>query len=304
MDGEQNGGGNEGGELAAADILTGGAAAAADGGTTDSSGVGGGSGDADWLERFSADSGEADTPSNRDWLKAKGFKSLDDVVKAHRAAEKAIHDKGGIKLPGEGAAPEEIAAFHKAIGVPDDAKGYEIKGPDGVRLNEPLLARLSEAAHKNGIPKAAFEGVVSDFINAQLDEAAQAEAKQKASIDAALKEWGANSNAKLAHVNAAARALELNGDQLAGLKNALGGDALKILARIGEGMAEDALLGGEGKRRFGVTGAEAQAELDKLKLDPEFQKRVLVKGSPEKARWDRLLEAVAAHEAAKEREER
>jgi hypothetical protein len=30
-------------------------------------------------------------PSNRDWLKAKGFKTLDDVAKSYREAEKAIH---------------------------------------------------------------------------------------------------------------------------------------------------------------------------------------------------------------------
>ena len=57
---------------------------------------------------------------------------------------------------GEGAAAEEIAAFHKAIGVPDDPKGYTIAPPkddagNEVPLNTPLLDRLTAAAHKAGL---------------------------------------------------------------------------------------------------------------------------------------------------------
>jgi hypothetical protein len=36
---------------------------------------------------FSAEGGDAENPSNRDWLKSKGFKSLDDVAKSYREAE-------------------------------------------------------------------------------------------------------------------------------------------------------------------------------------------------------------------------
>jgi hypothetical protein len=69
-------------------------------------GGGAGAGGGDWLEQFSAEGGDADNPSNRDWLKSKGFKSLDDVAKSYREAEKAIR-KGGNHVPGADAKPEE-----------------------------------------------------------------------------------------------------------------------------------------------------------------------------------------------------
>jgi hypothetical protein len=54
---------------------------------------------------------------------------------------------------------------------------------------------------------------------------------------------------------------------------------MELLAKLGEGMAEDTLLGGGGPRRFGITGAEAQAEIDKLIADKEFGDKLAAQGS-------------------------
>ena len=180
--------------------------------------------DPDWYGNLSADGGDADNPSNRDYAKAKGFKTLDDLVKSYRGAEKAIHDTGRIKLPGEDAKPDEIAAYRKAIGVPDDVKGYAIAAPkdasgNDIALNEPLIAALSESALKAGLPKAGFEAVVSDFIKTQLDEAADADAKGRAAAEQVVKTWGAEKDAKIANVNSACEALGITGAKLVALRN-------------------------------------------------------------------------------------
>lgn len=306
--GDGNGGG-------AADILGGGAgdgggAAGASGDAAAASGGdGGGAGDGgdgafvapEFFEQLSSQAGEGETSSNRDYAQAKGFKDLDSVFKSLRSAEKAIHDKGLVAVPKDGAKPEDVAAFRTAIGVPDKPDGYEIKAPDGVQLNEPLIGRLRESAVKHGAPKAAFEGLVADFIQAQREEA-DAETKRQDDLAASwVKEQGGKSAEQLAHVDTAARALGFTRSDMQGLRNGLGADrALTVLAKLGAGMAEDTMITG-GKGRFGVTGAEAKTELDKMKSDPETAKKASTAGTPENARWNRLNQIYAEHMAAQDK---
>jgi hypothetical protein len=258
----------------------------------------GGGATPDWFEKVSANAGEGETSSNRDWLAAKGVKDIDTLVKSYREAEKSIRDGGRIKVPGEGAKPEELSAFHKAIGVPEAVDGYEVKGPEGVPLNDALIGSLRESALKYGTPKAAFEGLVGDFIKAQLDEAATETKRQDDLAAGWVKEQGAKADEQLAHINTAARSLGFTKADMTGLRAGLGADrALGLLAKLGAGMAEDVLITG-GSNRFGVSGAEAQAELDRLKGDNDFQAKN-IPGSPERTRWDRLNKQAAEYQASK-----
>lgn len=253
----------------------------------------------DWFEKVSATAGEGETSSNRDWLAAKGVKDIDGLAKIARDTERALRDGGRIKVPGEGAKAEELSAFHKAIGVPDAVDGYEVTGPEGVPLNEALIGTLRESALKHGTPKAAFAGLVGDFIKAQMDEAATEAKRQDDLASGWVKAQGGKADEQLAHINTAARSLGFTKADMSGLRAGLGADrALGLLAKLGAGMAEDVLITG-GSNRFGVSGAEAQAELDRLKGDGDFQKKN-VPGSAERTRWDRLNKQAAEYKAAKE----
>lgn len=273
------------------------AAAAAAGGDID------GAADPDWWGTLSAEGADADNPSNRDWVKGAGIKDLDGLAKVARDNQRALRESGRIKIPGEGATAEEVAAYHKAIGVPDDAKGYVIAAPkdaDGndLELDSALIDRLAESAHKRGAPKAMFEGLASDLIQAQLDQAAEIDAQHQAEAAALVKSWGANSKEKLAAVDRAASALGFTRDDMVAIRNALGSEkALNTFVKLGEGMAEDVLISG-GRGKFGVSGAEAVAEIAKLKTDAEFQKKLMAGDSTAVARWDRLNDAQAAYEEA------
>lgn len=308
---EDNGGGAAaGGETGgAADLLGGGAPAGGGGGDGGQDGGGQntgtgseGGGGFEFLDKLSATPGEGETSSNRDWLTAKGFKDLDGLVKAARHSEKAIHDKGAITVPGADAKPEQVAAFRAAIGVPDKADGYEVKAPDGVQLNDQLIGALRESAVKHGAPKGAFEGLVQDFIQLQREEA-DAETKRQDDLAVAwVKQQGGQKDAQLAHIDTAARALGFSRQDMTGLRAGLGADrALALLAKLGAGMAEDTMITG-GKGRFGVTGAEAQTQIDAMKADPEAMKKIMVVGSPERARYERLNQAAAEWKASKEQQ--
>lgn len=308
-----------GGDVGGADELLGGAGGAAAGGDTGGSGGGatgaggdgapggdggeggGGAGAApDWFANVSDKAGEGEGSANRDWLTAKGVKDIDGLVKIARDTEKALRENGRIKVPGEGAKPEELAAFRTAIGVPEAVDGYTFTGPEGVTMNDALIGSLRESALKHGTPKAAFEGLLGDFVQLQMDEAA-AEAKRQDELAAGwVKEQGAKKDEQLAHINTAARSLGLSKTDMSGLRAGLGADrALGLLAKLGAGMAEDVLITG-GSNRFGVSGAEAQAELDRLKGDAAFREKAMKPGTPERVRWERLTEQAAAYAASRE----
>jgi hypothetical protein len=101
---------------------------------------------------------------------------------------------GRKTIPGENAKPEEIAEFHKALGVPDNAEGYEFK------VIEPLKDRARDAEidnvaksllKKHGIPKKAGESFVHDFEMAIFE-------KQKPALEKATEMETAFNAMKLA----------------------------------------------------------------------------------------------------------
>jgi len=262
-----------------------------------------GGADPDWWGTLAADGGDADNPSNRDWIKARGTKTLDDLVKNARDAQRAVRDGGRVKVPGEGATADEVAEFRKAVGVPDDAKGYTFDVPkdaagNDLPLDTDLLGRLSESALKHGAPVGVFKGIVEDFIQAQLDQAAEHDTAEKAIAAGIVKGWGASAAEKTAAIDRSAKALGLSRDDMVGIRNVLGSErALGMFAKLGEGMSEDMLLGGGGNK-FGISGPEAAAEIQRLIQDKEFQTKLSAKDPASVARWDRLNNAQAEYEEA------
>lgn len=93
--------------------------------------------------------------------------------------------KGMIKVPGEGAKPEEIAAYNKAIGVPESADKYELAIPKDDTNGFAVIAdEVKAAAIEAGIPKGALEKVWGKVIATLTKQAADLEAKGLAMIKA------------------------------------------------------------------------------------------------------------------------
>jgi hypothetical protein len=300
--------GGDGGAAASA------AAAAADASAAGGAGAAGGDGsdggqDPDWYDQISADVPEGESASLRDWLKSKGVKDINGLTKSYRDAEKGLRDSGRIKVPGEGATDEERASFHKAIGVPDDVAGYEVKMPEtngGLELDSDMVGKLAEIAHKSGVPKGGFEAIANAYVESQVAAHLERVQREDAGREATLAEWGANKDQKIAEANAAMRTLGLSKNDVAAMQVALGtpekaGSArvLEILQKIGAGIAEDVLSTG-GTGRFGITASEARGQLDTMKADPEIGAKAMQAGTPENLRWNRLLEIIGAEEARKQ----
>jgi len=110
--------------------------------------------------------------------------------------------EGYVRVPGEDAKPEDLAAFHKALGVPEDPAGYgfdQVKLPEGVELDAQRVAALAPVMQKMGItPKAAKALAEADAAYAATQAEALAEQYAKEINDgrtALDKKWEANKRA-------------------------------------------------------------------------------------------------------------
>jgi hypothetical protein len=277
-----------GGSLAETGAEGGEAAAAANGSTAPAA--------SDFLAQFSPDAATEGDKSNREWITAKGFKDLDGLVAAHRNAERALHESGKVKIPGDGASDAELKAFNTAIGVPDDAKGYTVAPPkdgDGkdIPLNTEIIGALADAIHAGGIPMPAkaFEAAVQIYAKMQVDAAASLDREQMGKADAIAQGWGAARAENMAALDRAVGALELTRKEVAMMRNAMG--AQRFIDRmlvLGHGISESKLFGGDIRTKFGMSEQEAQVEIDALKKTPGFAEKAAQPGTPEAAKWNRL----------------
>jgi hypothetical protein len=254
----------------------------------------GGAADLAWLENFSAEGGDANNPSPRDWVKSKGFKSLDDLASSYREAEKAIRNGGRLEVPGDDATPEQLAAFHKAIGVPEKPDAYEVAAIEGHELDDGLIGAMRPIAHAAGVPAKAWKQLTDGLMQYQLNQLQEDATRQDAEWKELTDSWGTAKAEKTVEYQRGVEAAGVKREEVAQLQKIMGSKRVgELFQRIGAGIAEDSLIGG-GKGKFGVTGAEAQAEIDRLIKDEEFGKQLQAKDPQAVARWDRLNAAVAA----------
>lgn len=306
-EGHQAGGGSGAAGLLEDEAGGGGGGDGTGGGAADGAqgGDGGAAADIAWASGVSADKGEGDDPSNLDWLRSSGVKDLNGLVKVARDNIKAVRDSGRVKIPGEGAKPEEIKAYREAIGVPNDAAGYvvelpQVAGQDGqFELDSAFLDPMRKIAHETNVPASAFKALAAQFITAQM-EGVQAEIIQRDTArEDKVKEWGANAAANKADFRRGAQLLGLDTAAIGRLQNGDVGLLMDTVAKAGALAGEDFFADGE-RQNFGVTSeAEAQAELDRMTSDKDVYAKIKAKDATTVQKYNRLTAAVASFRARK-----
>jgi hypothetical protein len=145
-----------------------------DGNSGDGGGDGdGGSGDGDGGDNWR--SGIADPELKK---VADRFTDPTAVVKAVRDLQK--QQGNSIRIPGKNATPEEVAAYHKQIGVPEDGAGYEFPTPEGMTLNDAQKAEREQWGKDfkdAGLTKAQGDALIAKYYENEV-------AKAQAEIDA------------------------------------------------------------------------------------------------------------------------
>lgn len=83
-----------------------------------------------------------------------------------------------IKKPGKDAKPEDIEAYHRALGVPEKPEDYlkDVKLENGATIGDadkPVLSTFAEAMHKAGAPPAVMNAALNWYYQRQEQMAAE-----------------------------------------------------------------------------------------------------------------------------------
>jgi hypothetical protein len=256
-----------------------------------------------WMEGISGEV-VGDQPSHIDYLKSKGVTDINKFLSSYREAERAISGKGVVTVPKEGSTPEEIAAYHRQIGVPEAADKSELpSAPEGQELDMGIVEPLREIAFKAGVPADGFKALAAAVVEKQVADQMAEVTRQDGLRDGVFREWGADKDRNTALFQRGMRAFGIDAKQAAAIQKGMGSDGLlKLGLKLGQLTGEDMLMGGGGAQNFGMTGEQAQARIDAIIADPAKGQAIKVKGSAEAAEWDRLNTIVAHHRDLRNRE--
>lgn len=130
-------------------------------------------------EHYAAGDKKAEAKELRRLERVKDIKSLWGL---YRELEGKFTGGGLIKKPGKDAKPEEVAEYHKAMGVPEKPEDYfkDVKLENGAVIGEadkPLVDGFAAAVHKSG--------ATPQFVNAALNWYYQNQEEQAAAMDEA-----------------------------------------------------------------------------------------------------------------------
>jgi len=120
-----------------------------------------------------------------EWLPEKFWRNdapdVESLAKSYQGLEQLLGKKAqAILPPNEKSTPEEIAAFRKALGVPDSPEGYGLAKPENMRddlvWDDNIAKEVSAIAHRHNIPAAALKELVElDHKRASMTSEAAAQ---------------------------------------------------------------------------------------------------------------------------------
>lgn len=213
------------------------------------------------------------TPPAADWRAAlpedvraapsmQKFKDPAELAKSYLEAEKLIGRKGVI-VPGEGATPEEVAAYRAAIGVPEAPDAYGLAAPEGLPegvWNEESAKVYAAKAHELGLTGAQAKGLAEWFAKSQAEAMGAAEPWEPK----LKQEWGAQFQDNLALAQRAARQFGADEATLAKLAGAAGdAGVMRMFHKIGAALGEDKPAGMNSTPSI-LTPERAKAEADAI----------------------------------------
>lgn len=178
----------------------------------------------------------------------KDFPTMAKALVDNKRAATARTD-GMVKLPGKDSSPEEVAAYHKAIGVPDSPADYKVqlpeKLPEGIDFPESTLNAFTEFAHKNGLSNEVVNKLLEFQATAAGQELSQIQQEQEQAQQQAEQDlqraWGPKyqQNDMLAKRAGATFGLDPNSELM---KNP---EVRKAMAQVANAISEDSLVKGE-----------------------------------------------------------
>lgn len=227
----------------------------------------------------------------KDWVNrfAKSDDPLGSFFKSYESAQSMLGSR--VEVPKEGSTPEQIKAFHKAIGVPDSVDGYQYAAPDlskepeavqkawAERADNKFIDSMRQLALAQGIPAKQFNALAAALdehnlaaLKSEVEQQTQAEeAKRAADWDKFNKYFG--EKATRTHEIAKEMAAKVIPADIA----ALGPDIalIHVLNLLNEKTADGRILSASSPLAPSSAGSKEaiRAEINKLREDPAYENK-------------------------------
>jgi hypothetical protein len=229
-----------------------------------------GSFESDWVSKLPEDLAPA-----RDSLKQ--YTNVVDLAKTIHSQNKLIGRKGVI-LPTQDSTPEELAAYHKTMGVPETPDGYakEVRPaelPEGIQWSDEIAKSYFDLAHRHHIPAAAMKDLIA--LNMK-----QREFEQQVQVDSIMETkqqglahlrhvWGTNFDRNLGVAQRAAALAGVDANSY-GWRDP---EVVKGFVRLASMMGEDKLVGSGASLPAGAADLKSRAiDIMTNRANPLYQK--------------------------------
>lgn len=219
-------------------------------------------------------------------------KPFADVAKSYLEARRAIGADPStiIRKPGADATPEQIAAYHRSLGVPEKPEDYDVKTlnlPDSVKRAEEVEKPFLAVAHKFGVPPDGVKGIIEWFYGLgtqfESEQRVKMEGLKASNTQLIREQWGGNADRRQAQINNFASTHDPEGKALAKLK-AVGldhdPDIVFMLDRMEKSGHNPGLVGNNTPAQL-LTAAQAKERIAAIRGDEKHPYNAGKEGSPE-----------------------
>lgn len=197
---------------------------------------------------------------------------ISTLAKSYVHAQKLIGaDK--IPVPSKHATDDDWKKVYSKLGLPEKIEEYQVEFKESATLDKKFIEDFKKAAHSAGVLPKQAQALANWYqeINANAEQEALKvlEGRRIEEIDGLKKEWGA---AFEKNVTAARKALGKFADQETVEyldKTGLGNDVrlVKLLAKVGETLKEDSVIGNNESGPGVMTPAQAKEEIESIMKD-------------------------------------
>ena len=229
-------------------------------------------------------------PDAAAYVEKKGWTNPAEVIKSYQNAEKHIgRDPDTLLVIPRADDPDGARAVFAKLGMPEKPEAYDMKVglPQDAKMNDGFAKNMQGVLHKAGLTAAQAKTLVGEYNAMQVAQIAQAakdyELNVQADKQALLDEWKGGHDRMLNRAKTAATTLGFTPELIDAIEKHVGyAKTYKLLADMGAKLGEDGLVTGTKQTGFNtaLTPAEAKAEFDNAKLDPNFVKALGDKSHP------------------------
>jgi hypothetical protein len=205
------------------------------------------------------------------------YRTVADLAKALHSANQTIGKKGTI-IPTPQSSSEEVAAFRKAMGVPEQAGDYGKTVvpetlPEGVQWSDEMAAPYYEVAHRHNIPPAAMKELVAlnlkqrEFeLQAQTNSVMETKRHAQAEL---RRDWGVDFDHNIGLAQRAAHLAGVNPNSY-GWRDP---EVVRGFVYLAGKLGEDSLVGAGGALPVGAHDMKSRAlDIMRNPQNPEHQR--------------------------------